>query len=1096
MIDVILGKSKTGKTTHIYNMIEQDIKENYNVILFVPSQSRAKAENEYMKILNKDGVIGINITTISEFVKEELKVQNLHMNEKSMSKLDRKIILTQVIKENPKLFNIFDKVKNYPGFLDVLDIYMDLFRKNNITLDKYKDVILEDKRTNEKFKEILAIYDKYFEIMNKNYVDSVEEMDLFIKNIDNSFYFNDTKKLRIYFDGYNNFSNSEYKLIDALMKRNVKIAITLNTDITKIEDVYTSSSIFEVSNDTYKRICQIANKNNCELQNIVKYDNIFSSKNDIKFVANNIFNNNCNEKVNLENIQVLMYTNVLKEIENVARIISQKVKEGNRFSDFAIYTTNIDEYENAISRIFYENNLEVYVSKSKSIGESILTKYIQGILKLAIKGLNLELIFDILKLGITDIDLKDIYLLENYMKEFNVNKYLINNKFTLNNQKESYDLENLNKIKDKIVNMYSFTLSMKKLTAKEFILNIYNHLQSERIFENFSNIIKTNKKDSLALNTLNFENQVWENIATIFDSIIKIYKDDILTVEEFFNIFNLVIKDVKIKTLPPTKDQIELLDINVAKTGPKKYAFFIGVTEGKFPKNVDEDIFFTDNELESLKEKEVDIRETSITKLNMGFFNIYEALNNVKEKLYITIPSATLDGKATRKSSFITLLEQISNFNIEGEVTNLNIEQNIFNIYSKDELFMWLISKIRDFDNISDSEKEQVISVYEYFKSDDKYSKILKFKKDDSKLSDEVTNIVYGKEFKTSVSKLELYKKCPFSYFMQYVLNINPNKEAKLNVLELGSFMHNVLENFSMYLLNKGISWQEILTEDLESIETQYESVLEEIINIAIEKNLSKQKQSVRYMVLKRKLFNTMKKVIHTVALSYNQSEFEPYGYEIEFKDNSIFLPMQIQLDESHVMKIIGKIDRVDMLKYKDENYVRVVDYKSSSKDLNIDKIKEGLSLQLITYLMAFIENKKELKIKPAGMLYFNLSDKLVALTQYEQNNENIKKILMKKLKMNGIFLNDIEILNKMDRNFENNSAMSLINVSKKSISSSGKKVLKEDEFENLCNETKEILKQIGKNIASGIVEINPNKKENYCQFCNYSTNCRKNLEV
>ena len=54
MINFILGKSKTGKTTHVYNMIEQDIVNNLNVILFVPSQCRAKAENEYMKILNDD----------------------------------------------------------------------------------------------------------------------------------------------------------------------------------------------------------------------------------------------------------------------------------------------------------------------------------------------------------------------------------------------------------------------------------------------------------------------------------------------------------------------------------------------------------------------------------------------------------------------------------------------------------------------------------------------------------------------------------------------------------------------------------------------------------------------------------------------------------------------------------------------------------------------------------------------------------------------------------------------------------------------------------------------------------------------------------
>ena len=86
MINCILGKSKTGKTTHIYQMIEQDLRQDYKVILFVPSQERAKSEEEYMKVLNKSGVIGVNITTISEFVASELKLQNLHIEDKYLSK--------------------------------------------------------------------------------------------------------------------------------------------------------------------------------------------------------------------------------------------------------------------------------------------------------------------------------------------------------------------------------------------------------------------------------------------------------------------------------------------------------------------------------------------------------------------------------------------------------------------------------------------------------------------------------------------------------------------------------------------------------------------------------------------------------------------------------------------------------------------------------------------------------------------------------------------------------------------------------------------------------------------------------------------------
>ena len=46
------------------------------------------------------------------------------------------------------------------------------------------------------------------------------------------------------------------------MKNNVDITFSLNTDITKIEDIYNSASIFEIPNKTYKRICGLANKNN------------------------------------------------------------------------------------------------------------------------------------------------------------------------------------------------------------------------------------------------------------------------------------------------------------------------------------------------------------------------------------------------------------------------------------------------------------------------------------------------------------------------------------------------------------------------------------------------------------------------------------------------------------------------------------------------------------------------------------------------------------------------------------------------------------------------------------------------------------------
>ena len=95
------------------------------------------------------------------------------------------------------------------------------------------------------------------------------------------------------------------------------------------------------------------------------------------------------------------------------------------------------------------------------------------------------------------------------MKEFNVNKYLLNTKFKLNNEKSTYDLERLNAIKDKVVEMYSFVLTIKKENSKEIISKLYSHLKENNIFENYEKLITPLNNDIVNLDMNNFEKQVW-----------------------------------------------------------------------------------------------------------------------------------------------------------------------------------------------------------------------------------------------------------------------------------------------------------------------------------------------------------------------------------------------------------------------------------------------------------------------------------------------------------------------------------------------------------------------------------------------------------
>lgn len=1085
-IEFLLGKSKTGKSKYIYDCIKKDIKLGKNDILFVPSQTRLKAEEDFMEALNIDGIIGIDITTISSFVMQELKNNNLNYESRKLSKIDKKLLLAKTVLENEESFDVFSKVKLKQGFLDNLYIYMDIFTKENVDIKELENINLTDKILENKLKEITKIYTKYNENITKKFVNNVDEISLYIEKMKGK---GILKNKKIFFDGYNNFTSNELKFIDFLIKQGANITISLDTDISSFVDIESgnSQSIFEVTNKTYKKLLKLCSQNNVAVNNNLFYNNYSKAKSSLTYLSENLFAIEHKEKINKvdDSINIFLKNDIYKEIFHIARDISKKVREGAKYNDFVIYTTQIQEYENILKRVFYEYNIPYFLDNKQSLEKSRLIEYITKLLDICVDDLNYDNILNILKIGLNNFDISEISMLDNYICEFNLSKSNLNKEFVYNNEKSTkhiYDLEFLNNLRNKIIETFKINKEIhSKNNVKDLIEIIYSHLLKNGILQNYDNLC--NKIKQFEGNSY-VEEQVWDKICSILESINRIYDEEEINIQRFTQIFKIAIADMNVKSIPPSIDNVEILDINVSKGRPTKYVYFVQVNEDIFPKKVNEDIFFSDFELEKLSNKNIEFKENSISKLNMEMFNIYYAISNTLEELNIFVLATDTGGKTLRPSNLVTQIKQLVDIEIIGDITS---DEKEYDIYSKEQIFEELIDNIQN-EDIS----EKQIAIYNLFKTMDKYSEVLEYNKSDSNLSKESIDLLYGDVLTTSVSKLELYKKCPFSYFMQYSLDINPKEIYKISSLDTGTFMHDVLEKFSKYLLKNSIFYHEILNEE-ENLKQEYDKKLNEIIEDALNFSLKKHKDNIKFAILKQKLINTMRNVVIVIAKSFNQSEFVPYGYEIEFKNGSIFTPIEIKINENMSLKLIGKIDRVDILNNENESYIRVVDYKSSSKSLELEDIKEGLSLQLMTYLTALIDNlnKEEKRVLPAACVYFNLSDKLINLSEYTNSEDKMKYEIIKALRMKGIFLKDIDILEKMDKKISDTNYR-MLDVSKISINKGSKKVLDKDEFKNLSIQIKDIIKQIGNQMLGGNVRINPNKKSDYCKFCKYMNICRK----
>ena len=358
-------------------------------------------------------------------------------------------------------------------------------------------------------------------------------------------------------------------------------------------------------------------------------------------------------------------------------------------------------------------------------------------------------------------------------------------------------------------------------------------------------------------------------------------------------------------------------------------------------------------------------------------------------------------------------------------------------------------------------------------------------------ISKENIEKLYGKRFRGSVSKLEQYRTCPFAFHLKYGLKLKEKDEFKLKSLDTGTFMHEVIDAFFSEIENKKIN-----PKDLE------EKDLKEIVNNIIDEYLQTSKYYVfsstsKFKQLTRKLKKITLDSIRYIIYTLRNSDFELYAHEIEFGNTSHYKPIIIDLEDGKKVQIDGKIDRLDIGKINDKTYVRIIDYKSRIKNLDMNKLEAGLQIQLVTYLDAVC---KQDNFEPAGILYSGLIDSKFKLSagKSEIDAEAIEKAIRKNFRMNGVVLADINVVKLMDKSLNNGVTSDIIPVG---ISKDGKfngnssRVKTKEEFEELQNKVNQIIRDISDEILNGKIDIKPYsyKSETGCTYCEYSSICRFN---
>ena len=584
----------------------------------------------------------------------------------------------------------------------------------------------------------------------------------------------------------------------------------------------------------------------------------------------------------------------------------------------------------------------------------------------------------------------------------------------------------------------------------------------------------------------------WKIVMQVLDEIVLVFGDENITFESYMQILKTGLGESKLGTIPMAQDEVTVGDVDRSRSHKIKAVFIIGLNDGMFPSINKAEGFLNDDDREKIKQNGVELAKGTIDRIYEDNFNIYKAFTTAEERIFLSYSSSDMEGKSLRPSVLVSRIKKI----FEGLKETSDVIYRKSEISTKENTFKELLINLREFRDGNEIDTKW-FDVYNLYNESEEWHeklayavKALNYTNTAEKIKKENVEKMYGSTLKTSVSKLEQYSGCPFSYYLKYGLKLNDKETFNVEAVDTGSFMHDVIDNFFGIIEERNINLKEITDEELEKIVAEIVSE-----KLKLDRNYIFTTTS-KYKVLSNRLQKVVTMSVKYIVQSLKQSEFEVFGHELEFGGNGQYKPITVITEDGKKVEITGKIDRVDIMKNPDGTYVRIIDYKSSVKNIDLNQVFYGLQLQLLTYLN---ETCKVEDFIPAGVLYFNLINPTIG-TDKNLTDEEVEEKIRQEFKMKGLILADVNIIKKMDTNIENEpkgiSKIIPATIKKDGeISDRGTSAVTKEQFVYLQKYMEKIIKQISEEILQGNIEVKPyynaSTKKTPCEYCKYKSICR-----
>ncbi len=828
----------------------------------------------------------------------------------------------------------------------------------------------------QKLEELSLLFEMYNTITSRGKRDPRDQMDWLLSELSDSSY---AENHSFFIDGFPDFTVQHMQILSHLICNCPDVTVSIHCDQPASEKI-----AFEKAGQTAHTILQIAKRNGVPFEIV-----------DLKPLeepTNSVWQNLLQGPAPASScVQTYTPQSVHEECLLAADRVLDLIEGGARFKDIRLVCPDLAGYKSSVEFVFRRCNIPVYVSGKDDILSQSVVHTVLSALDAVTGGFEQKDILCYLKSSLSPVSLADTDRIENYAYIWSVNgkQWLstwdkhpqgLSARWTEQTDNELFELNSIrNAFITPLKHLYDAVHNANRL--QDMIEGVYEFLDDIHVAERLEQLADKMENDGLYRGS-QILNQLWEILLKAFKQLEDMLGETVWEEETFVRLLKLLLGQYSVGTIPSTLDAVSMGDVATTRCQTADHLILLGAEEGNLPKFAQSSGVLSDQDRTSLRQLGVPLSGGAMDGLQISFSEIFATFCGAKKSILVSCPG----GQASY-------------------------------VFKRLSLMAGGVSPMPELYGGTRANREEAGAYFARWQAadaatrlglQDAYGKVISAQdRDIGKLNRETVSKLYGQTLRWSASQIDKLAKCRLSYFFEYGLRARERKEATIDPLEYGNFVHGVLEDVVRKVMElggfKNVTFDTVADLAKASAEHYTKAHFSQLDSKRITYLFERNSQQISY-------------ILEEIYEELSTGQFAPIAVELGFGYDGPMKAVHIS-GKSMDAELGGRVDRIDAWEKDGTRYFRVVDYKTGGKKFDYCEVFNGIGLQMLLYLFALEDEGGQVlggSRIPAGVQYFSAKAPIIS-TKEDICEEEARESRISAWKRNGLLLNDELVLLAME---------------------------------------------------------------------------------